>query len=167
MQRRTFTLGCILGVVFVAWGVSVWKFRASANDLSVSTRAVLETGEEFVLLSVEPFPGELHPHLTNPPFHGFQVLGQTTISNAAGRKQLLDALYAGILLGPEGEGARCFNPRHGLKARHGNEQVELLICFECGYARVYAEQEKVIRITGAPAGTFNTALKEAGLVLAE
>jgi hypothetical protein len=87
---------------------------------------VLENGQEFTLFSLDPEP---ETKSTNT-FHGLAVLGKVQIKHGVERRATLDALYGGVALdGPE---AMCFNPRHGIHAKLGEQIEDLVICFECG-----------------------------------
>lgn len=66
-------------------------------------------------------------------FHGYKVLSNKKVSAEADKQKLTETLLPSI---GEGMMARCFFPRHGLRATFNNNTVELLICFECGF--VYA-----------------------------
>ncbi|MBN9122709.1 MAG: hypothetical protein J0I06_26790 [Planctomycetes bacterium] len=37
------------------------------------------------------------------------------------------------------KGARCFVPRHGVRAVHGGKTYDLVICFECGWVYVFVD----------------------------
>ena len=52
----------------------------------------------------------------------------------------------GRLLDPKTYGgpiAKCFNPRHAVRAEKDGEVVELIICFECNHMYVYLGEERV------------------------
>ena len=62
--------------------------------------------------------------------------------------------------------ALCFNPRHAIRAKKGNDTVELLICFECGQIQIRSPwATNYLEITPDPAPTFNKVLKQAGVPL--
>jgi hypothetical protein len=39
--------------------------------------------------------------------------------------------------------ALCFRPRHGVRAKSGGRAVELVICFECSWVKVYVDGKEV------------------------
>ena len=77
-------------------------------------------------------------------FHGWKVLGQTTIKDADVRKKVLDAVLKGIQEN-KGEAANCFQPRHGLHATHEGKTVDLVICFECLQIRAYGDGDNKMK----------------------
>ncbi len=60
-------------------------------------------------------------------FHGYGVLGRTTIRDAEDIKTLSAAFLKGRRQG--GNTFLCFEPRHGIHVRHGNQDLDLVICF--------------------------------------
>jgi hypothetical protein len=42
----------------------------------------------------------------------------------------------------DGNGARCFEPRHGIRATDGKKSVDLVICFECGWVYVFVDNDE-------------------------
>jgi BON domain-containing protein len=131
-------------------------------------KRVLNTGEHFVLLSLDPTPPAFRK--SNKPlketFHDYRVLGKTEIRDPDERKRLLRALYRATDDG--GVPAQCFNPRHGINARLGDDTVDLVICFECSELKAYGKNGVLVRGmtgTGSPLETFNFAIERAGLPL--
>jgi hypothetical protein len=63
--------------------------------------------------------------------------------------------------------AGCFNPRHGIRAKSGDQVAELVICFECLSASTYLNgtATKGFLLTASPQPAFNAALKEAKVPL--
>src|SRR5262245_36637850 len=93
-------------------GLAIWYLnQVLSGPISIpfTARRALQTADNFQLLSLDP------KELWDQPgagFHGFQILGETEISNAETRRALVDAFYAGVReenVTPAG----CFNPRHG------------------------------------------------------
>lgn len=75
------------------------------------------------------------------PFHGFVVLGKTSLKkDAEGVGALKDALYAAIE--KSGKPARCFIPHHGIRAVSGEKTLDLVICFTCSYLDLYVNGER-------------------------
>jgi hypothetical protein len=126
------------------------------NALSSDAVSTLRTADTFELLSLN---GEPDPK----GWHGYRLLGRTTIDGADVRARLLAALDSGIARST-GPGARCFVPRHGIRAVRGGATVELLICFECSWVRVYtggAEQAAAVVTTADPQPVFDEVLRAA------
>ena len=40
-----------------------------------------------------------------------------------------------------GTGAKCFDPRHGIRVTTGGKSVDLIICFECSWVYVYLDKD--------------------------
>jgi hypothetical protein len=76
-----------------------------------------------------------------PPFSEYEVLGRAVITDAEERRALVLALDDAIDRADEKE-AKCeFFPHHAYAARTGNQSVEIAICFTCGEAYVYRQDE--------------------------
>jgi hypothetical protein len=147
-------------------------FDRTQNTLPALTRNVLDSGEQFVLLSLDPTPLALRRQFgreSDPPpketFHDYAVLGKAAIHDQKERAELLRALYKGVA-DSHGLVASCFNPRHGISATLAGETVDLVICFECLSIQTYAKDGKGVLTTASPQPTFNRALGRAGLPLA-
>jgi len=131
------------------------------NRLPDVLKTVLEKATELEIYSVDPAPSK------DGEFHGFKILGKTTIKDADKRKELLTKIDAG-LANSKG-GAKCFDPRHGIRAVHDGKTVDLVICFACSWVYVYSDQEKreVVLETGSDAQELlNKILTDAGVKLA-
>src|SRR5262245_45296258 len=104
---RTKVLIRVLAVIAVIGGVWVLllEHRSSSNYVrkhnafSAEILRVLETGDRFVLFSLDPtdpiFRAEPAPQLRET-FHKYDVLGKTEIHDQQERAELLAALYKGI-----------------------------------------------------------------------
>lgn len=110
------------------------KLRAA---FPADARAVLQGSRQFTVLSLNPIHGSDE---SKRGFHSFRVLGQTTISKPKNRARLLAALNNSVAGGTLM--ACCFDPRHGVRARHAGKTVDLLICFECGIMEIYVDKRK-------------------------
>ena len=137
------------------------------KPFSKEVRAVLENGEEFVLLSVNPSP--LEDNDARERFHGHRLLGKLEIKDPELRRKLLTALNAAVEKGSrENAIANCFNPRHGIKAISGTNEVNLLICFECRQIHIFRGKEDILTlVTDDPSKLFDRTLHEAGVPLAQ
>lgn len=136
-KRRKYWLGftvlalLISGSILLARWDSARRLRAA---LSLDAQRVLAAGEPFILYSLD-YAEPTNPE-TGPDFHGYRIVGQTQVTNARTRADLLGALYGGI---GKGDPQACFMPRHGIRAGHGKQTVDLLICFECDRIEIYDE----------------------------
>lgn len=135
------------------------------NDIPSPTLQALQNAEHYELLSLNPSREEVKDA---DDFHGWRVLGRTTVDDAATRKRLTDALRAGARAN-DGMVAACFNPRHGIRVTRSGTTTDLVICFECMSVKVFgADQAGVQFLTTAdPQPTFDDVLGKAGVKLAE
>lgn len=130
-------------------------------------RQILEQSPRLMLFSVKPREN-YEPNKT--VFHRHEILGQTVISDADEKRELLASLYDGFAPAPNG-GMKfgCFNPRHGIRATHNGKTVDLLICFRCHQFNGYLNDHQFANyefITDAPAPKFNAVLAAANIPVA-
>src|SRR3954471_16183202 len=98
---------------------------SSGAQIPADARAALEKADEWELYSLDP------ARQKDPPkdaFHGWKVLGHTTVKDADARKKLLGDLEKGAQ-DKHGTVAACFNPRHGIRVTAGDKTIDLVICF--------------------------------------
>lgn len=184
-MRMKRTLVIVLAVASVAAAVillnrsnrgsSPPKFVPTQNAIPAEIKKTLETGERFVLLSLDPADPALRPESDPPPketFHDYAVLGKAEIRDQQERTNLLRALYKAVA-DSDGSVAACFNPRHGVSATSGGDTVELLICFECSSIETFTGHAegpltRSVNVATAhpphsPEPIFNQALRRAGI----
>jgi hypothetical protein len=145
----------------------------SRNALPVSVETVLASPDRLELLSLEPATSRLSCAKADDTsgdgacFHGWQVLGRTTVAPRPSQRALVAALDAGIA-GSDGGIAICFQPRHAIRAVRGKSTVDLLICFECLSMIAYVDGVVTDRvpISPSPQAHFDGVLKAAGVTLA-
>ena len=94
-----------------------------ANELPGTTRETLERAETIEIFHLDPTPRE------GGPFHGYAIIEKATL-RPADRDALLAALDQGVATWNKQQ-AKCFNPRHGIRANSGARYVDLVVCFEC------------------------------------
>ncbi len=75
-----------------------------------------------------PSDQELLPIKKNE-FQGCRVLRHARVSDPEERKEFVDTVIYSIASWPNSNA--CWGPRHGIRAVHNEERIELLICFEC------------------------------------
>jgi hypothetical protein len=128
-----------------------------------AARAILEKAERIELFSLDPQEPDEVP---KDGFHGWRVLGKTAVKQAGARKRLVEALAKGVSQ-YKGGPAKCFNPRHGIRATRGGKTADFVICFECYQARVVVEgqREQTFLVSRSPTSVFNEILKKAGVSL--
>jgi len=134
------------------------------NELPASALEILEGAETLILVSVD-FRKEERDETKF--FHGFQTLGEIEVKNAAERKELLAALRKGVEENQD-TGAKCFVPRHGIRATFKGKSVDLVICFECMWVYVYESDQKrrILMTSDSPQPVFDKLLKAAKVPLA-
>ncbi len=130
------------------------------KKLPDKAKTVLDKAETIEVYSLDP--GD-----NNDPkgFHGWKVLGKTAVKDAAKRTELLGALEQG--LAESQGGAKCFIPRHGVRATYDGQTVDLVICFECSWVYVYYGDKDGPHLTTSksPQPAFDKVLKDAGVPL--
>jgi hypothetical protein len=136
---------------------------AERNQIPEDLRTALEKGDSFELYSLNP---DRTGEEVKDGFHGWRVLGKTTIKDAETRKKLLTAFQKGVAEN-KGIAAGCFNPRHGIRVTHDGKTFDFVICFECYSvaAHVGDKREAGFLITESPQPTFDAVLKEAKVPL--
>ena len=129
--------------------------------------AALQNAAEIELISLEPDERKYNPAKPGA-FHGWEVLGRTTLKVAEDRGKLVEAFESGI---EESDGtvASCFAPRHGIAVQHDGKKHEFVICFQCQSFEwhVDGKLEKGQPITSSPQVAFDELLTKAGVNLAE
>jgi hypothetical protein len=155
------------GLLFVLLGLLLGAGPTRAGGekkgLPAPVKAILEKAKTVELYSLEPEPTEKQRAGKPEKLHGWLVLGKTAVKDAKTRKGLLD----GLLKNP-GRGAKCFDPRHAIRATHDGKTVDLLVCFACGWVYVYEGDKHTTTLTVAKGvqPTFDKVLKAAGVPLA-
>jgi len=119
-------------------------------------REVLQNAERIDVYEVNvtfaegcPSDQDLSP-IENNKFQGCRVTRQARVSDPDQRKELVEAIIYSI--GSSGNGMACFGPRHGIRAVHNEERIELLICFECENFRGAPEARSVTNFAGDRVG---------------
>lgn len=143
------------------------------NAMPAEAQAILEKASPYELLSLEPSGSDDDEDKKVEKFHGWRVLGKTAIKEADARKMVLTALVKGMAEN-DGSAAKCFNPRHGLRAVHDKKTVDLVICFECLQVEVYVDGKQVhpagargpFLTSESPQPTLDKLLKDAKVPLA-
>jgi hypothetical protein len=157
------------------------NWRLAVGLLALSTAGCgpgsdLQNPEEMILFSidgrsVESQPG--HRRGDGVPtavgeFHGYPVLGKVEITDLEKRKQIVAALKEGRA--SKGEQAKCFWPRHAVRAVEKGHTVEYIICFQCGGCEVYTDGKRSgggsLSFGRSVRPSFDRPLKDAGIPIA-
>src|SRR5262249_31812235 len=107
------------------------------KQLPEKARAILQKAEQIELLSLDP---DFDTGKVKDGFRGWKVLGKTTLKEAKERKKLLDAVETGVAEAGK-FGAKCFDPRHGIRATADGKTVDLVICYACSWIYVYYDKD--------------------------
>jgi hypothetical protein len=144
-------------------GISA-QVAGQENKIPDQAREILEKAGQFELLSIGHGPSSKNP---TEDFHGWPVIGKTTVKDPDTRNRLVAALDKGVEEN-KGDSMKCFNPRHGIRVTHDGKTADFVICFECFQVMVYVTGEKEQRflITASPAPVFNQTLQQAKVPLA-
>lgn len=141
---------------------------AADNKLPAAAQAILDKAESVELLSLHPRPVPKADQAKDKDlFYNYRVLGKTALK-AADRKTVLAALDKGVKDADPDLAAGCFNPRHGIRAKHDGKTLDLVICFECLSIAVYIDGEYVKalpKVTGSPQPAFDKVLTAAKVPL--
>jgi hypothetical protein len=155
---RSKAIAIVASLAVLAGGVYWWNRHKIPHE---AARA-LETAEQYELYSLLPKPEAEKPQRE---FHSYTVLGSVSIAAPAVRQRLTDALKIGSR---SGYPKSCFEPRHGIGVRRGDEVTDFVICFECNYVRIMKERQFVggFVVDSSPQPVFDEVLKGAGIALA-
>ncbi|MCA8939316.1 MAG: hypothetical protein KDB07_05900 [Planctomycetes bacterium] len=130
---------------------------ATAEKLDAKIRDILENANDFELVTTEPHGKRPQDEGTkdDPRLYGYRILGRAKVSSKE-QARLVNELYQGIAAN-KGEVAACFDPRHALVAKKGEDRVELVICFECLSMNVFlnGKRQEGVLTEGFPKKVFN------------
>ena len=137
--------------------------RKELQNLWPTVFRILEQSPSLDLLALNP-AGVANEVET---FHGFGVLGRATIRDTGDIKTLAEAFLKGRREG--GEALLCFDPRHGIHIRQGDQDLDLVICFECeqGYLYFGSFNGRWFGVSESPRPSFDQVFKKAGLQIAK
>lgn len=126
-----------------------------------AVQEALKKAEKIQLLSLDPAHADKGP--VKDGFHGWKVLGQTDLAEAD-RKKVAEALIKGVP--DEKGGARCFIPRHGIRAQMAKESLDLVICFECSWIYIFSgDKRETVTVRPDVQPTLDAILKAAKVPL--
>jgi hypothetical protein len=164
MRQTLLSISLALTTGLSAWTAWPAQIASRENKIPDQAREILEKATQFELLSIGS-----GPYTKNPPedFHGWNVIGKTTVNDADARKQLVAAMEKGVEEN-KGDSMKCFDPRHGARVTHNGMTADFVICFQCFQAIVYVAggKEQRFLITDSPAPVFNRTLRDAKIPLA-
>lgn len=126
--------------------------------------------DELILFSVDGrwWPGEPpRPPWQGERLHDYPLLGKVVITDPARRREVLRAVDADIRTGHPRQ-AKCFWPRHVVRAVKDGHTVDVVICFECHTYEAYTDgRDRAGGTIGSGSKPLlNRLLTEAGVPLA-
>jgi hypothetical protein len=135
---------------------------ARADKLPADAKAVLDKAEMIEVYSLDPAAREG----VKDGFHGWKVLGKVAVKKAD-RKALIEAIEKGAAGGDKP--AKCFEPRHGIRAVDSTKTVDLVICYQCGFMYAFHGKDKqtTVLTSRASAPALNKILTAAKIPLAK
>ena len=98
----------------------------------------IATAKEIEILALNPVVRFDENKKTVPPtsaFHGFAILGTARVTNAKIIQRLANSLGKAIDAGKSS--AFCFSPRHALRIKKPDGQIDVVVCFECSAVQVH------------------------------
>lgn len=99
-------------------------------------------------------------------FRGYPVLGKIELKDKKVREQVIQALHQGTQNNTEWF-ARCFWPRHALRAEKAGKSTDYVICFQCNWIKVMRNDKVEDIVTNKkPAEILNKILKDANIPIA-
>jgi hypothetical protein len=156
-KRRFLALLLASAAALPAWGED--------KPVVKNFKAVFEKADQIIIYSLDPSFDNKEPD-ESKGFHGWKILGSTTIKDAKARGKIVAAIAKG-LDESDGTAAKCFNPRHGLRATVDGKPVDVVICFECLQMQFFAgEAPKTETTTRSPEKALDEVLTAAGVSLA-
>jgi hypothetical protein len=130
----------------------------------------LDNAEIYELLSIDPDQTNAGP-TTSPAslFHGYSILGSTTVTDAAVRTKVTKAFLDAVIERHSNFTTCLFWPRHGLRLTTGDSSVDMVICFQCGEVRSFDDDQALptFRIQKPAESVLDDVLRAAGVRLAE
>ncbi len=100
---------------------------------------ILENSKKIIYLTIDPKISENSQG--DKYFHKFPILSKIEIIYNNDKIDFINQLYDNIS-NADYSVARCFYPRHGIRIINENDTWDWVICFQCGFARVYKSSQK-------------------------
>lgn len=151
--------------------VTLWLFLALLGLVLGCRRepiTMINAPEQLVLYSLHPAKRTSdETDKIGEMFQGWRVLGKIEITEPEKQTKLLGAFKDAIARRPD-SGARCFNPRHGLRILEKGKTLEYVVCFECSWFEEYADgvRQPKRTLNSDVQPTFDKLLTDAGIPIA-
>ena len=119
-------------LTFILAGIAASCSTSHEEVIPLDDRSLLEQSSQMEIFALHPnrHSDEGKPKGADDDFHGYRILDRARLDDAKERKRLVSLVYQGIDKS-NGMVAACFDPRHGIRARNGDQVVDLVICYEC------------------------------------
>jgi hypothetical protein len=131
--------------------------KKTRQHLPAEITAALKAATSFELISLNPDRSAVK---TTNSFYGWPILGSSRISLLETKDKIIRGLEKAAAEADGGSEVFCFNPRHGIRAKAKNKDLELVICFECLKLDAYLSGKKYeVTITDESEGFFNRLLR--------
>jgi hypothetical protein len=88
-------------------------------------------------------------------FHGYKVMGSLEVSHQAIIKTIWKDLESRVFSEHGYRYTMCFDPHHRIRAYHGEEFKDYLICFHCHHLYVYDTADGEHKRTGLAGENVN------------
>jgi hypothetical protein len=123
----------LVGVALIATGCG------SRDPIPATERAVLEEADTLEVFALDPSVTFLSARENEATvgFHGWPILKRKKVDDSGTREEVAAAVVRGWRKS-EDEALHCFDPRHGIRARRGDQTADFVICFACRSVEVYS-----------------------------
>ena len=135
------------------------EFTQKQRESAKEVEGLMDRDGALMVYSLDP---ELRRGTSPGDFHGYRIIGQQEVTDPKDRRELLNQLAESIREN-SGVVAACFIPRHGLRFKTDDTQLDLVICFECFSARGYGTTQPGILLTSSARAAFDGFLDKHGI----
>jgi len=143
------------------------------SSVSAQVADLTEGPGHVLIYALDPMPVMARREIQDLPadkvFHGHQILASAELPGTEDRRELVALLWKAISV-DRGIPVDCFNPRHGIRVRRGDQGYDWVICFECFSTLVYDQEGNLVANHGTSSVVepgFSSIYRAAGLELAE
>lgn len=113
---------------------AVDRFLAGGID-SLAVHSIFPRAPEIDGVGDDETYEKLLATVTPDFFHGYPVLQTATTSEPGSIDDLLKSVTRSMRA--SAYGAKCFDPRHGLRLTRGDAHLDLVICYECEHVQLW------------------------------
>lgn len=135
------------------------KFTKEQRGSAKEVEGLIHLSGTVTMYSLDPRRSD---NVGQDDFHGYKILGRKEVTDPNDRSELLSKLADSIRQNP-GVVAGCFNPRHGLRFKADNTQIDFVICFECSSGLGYGTTDGSFLLTSTGNEEFNAFLDKHGI----